>query len=50
MLALIGFYIYTNILSVECDKDHSNIKGSGTQKPKQTQKDDVVHDYSSGDE
>jgi uncharacterized membrane protein len=47
MLALIGFYIYTNILTTECDKDHSSKET--VKKPSKSQK-EVVQDFSSGDE
>lgn len=47
IVALLGFYVYTNILSKECDQHDSVINKRKTSKPV---KDEVVKDYSSGDE
>lgn len=52
IIALLGFYIYTNILSPECNQPHNNSSNNSSarkaSKPKKEE--EVVHDYSSGDD
>ena len=48
IVALLGFYIYTNILSKDCVHSHGNV--SGFKQSKTVVKEDVVKDYSSGDD